>query len=61
MVAKKKICRCSTRTSNPKTNTNITQPLKVLVVLINAHLASLAKPDSYAEEVKKGLRTANIP
>lgn len=33
--------------------------VKVLIVLINAHLANLGK--IYAQEVKKGLRVANLP
>lgn len=35
--------------------------VKVLVVLINAHLANIGRPGTYAEEVKKGLRTGNLP
>lgn len=35
--------------------------LKNLVILINAHLANLGRPGTYAEEVKKGLRAANLP
>lgn len=34
---------------------------KVLVILINAHLANIGKPGTYAEEVKKGLKAANLP
>jgi len=30
-------------------------------VLINAHLANLGRPGTYAQEVKKGLRMANLP
>lgn len=29
-------------------------------MLINVHLANLGRPGTYAEEVKKGLRTANL-
>lgn len=35
--------------------------IKVLVVLINAHLANIGRPGTYAEEVKKGLQTTNLP
>lgn len=35
--------------------------VKVLVVLINSHLANTGRPGTYAEEVKKGLKTANLP
>lgn len=34
---------------------------KVLIVLINAYLANIGKPGTYADEVKKGLGAANLP
>lgn len=34
---------------------------KVLVIIINAHLANIGRPGTYTQEVKKGLRAANLP
>lgn len=62
-VAKKAVDAALKEAAISKPITALTNDLlfKVLVVLINAHLANIGKPGRYADGAKNGLRAANSP